>query len=225
MKLYKLKSNVLEVNMCKVSVIIPIYNSDRNLNKCLNSVRNQTHEDLEIILFDNGSTDNSKQIAKGYARFDKRVSLFNINNLEMHEVINYVTDNSTGEYILYVDSKNSWLDKNAIKIMIEKAEQFNSDIMQVDYHQVENNSLLHNNKSNKDEELILDNKHLTEELNKGDIVRNNIWGKLYKTDLIKEMLVTNKMKVEESRWMTKLINQVKKYLILHKPMIYQIKES
>ena len=87
--------------MCKVSVIIPIYNSDRNLNKCLNSVRNQTHEDLEIILFDNGSTDNSKQIAKGYARFDKRVSLFNINNLEMHEVINYVTDNSTGEYILY----------------------------------------------------------------------------------------------------------------------------
>ena len=143
MKLYKLKSNVLEVNMCKVSVIIPIYNSDRNLNKCLNSVRNQTHEDLEIILFDNGSTDNSKQIAKGYARFDKRVSLFNTNNLEMHEVINYVTDNSTGEYILYVDSKNTWLDKNAIKIMIEKAEQFNSDIMQVDYHQVENNSLLH----------------------------------------------------------------------------------
>ena len=194
--------------MCKVSVIIPIYNSDRNLNKCLNSVRNQTHEDLEIILFDNGSTDNSKQIAKGYARFDKRVSLFNTNNLEMHEVINYVTDNSTGEYILYVDSKNTWLDKNAIKIMIEKAEQFNSDIMQVDYHQVENNSLLHNNR-----------------LNKGDIVRNNIWGKLYKTDLIKEMLVTNKMKVEESRWMTKLINQVKKYLILHKPMIYQIKES
>ena len=197
--------------MCKVSVIIPIYNSDRNLNKCLNSVRNQTHEDLEIILFDNGSTDNSKQIAKGYARFDKRVSLFNINNLEMHEVINYVTDNSTGEYILYVDSKNTWLDKNAIKIMIEKAEQFNSDIMQVDYHQVENNSLLHNNRSNKEEELILDNKHLIE--------------KLYKTDLIKEMLVTNKMKVEESRWMTKLINQVKKYLILHKPMIYQIKES
>ena len=143
----------------------------------------------------------------------------------MHEVINYVTDNSTGEYILYVDSKNTWLDKNAIKIMIEKAEQFNSDIMQVDYHQVENNSLLHNNRSNKDEELILDNKHLIEELNKGDIVRNNIWGKLYKTDLIKEMLVTNKMKVEESRWMIKLINQVKKYLILHKPMIYQIKES
>ena len=143
----------------------------------------------------------------------------------MHEVINYVTDNSTGEYILYVDSKNTWLDKNAIKIMIEKAEQSNCDIMQVDYHQVENDSLLHNNKSNKDEELILDNKHLIEELNKGDIVRNNIWGKLYKTDLIKEMLVTNKMKVEESRWMTKLINQVKKYLILHKPMIYQIKES
>ena len=97
--------------------------------------------------------------------------------------------------------------------------------MQVDYHQVENNFLLHNNKSNKDEELILDNKHLTEELNKGEVVRNNIWGKLYKTDLIKEMLVTNKMKVEESRWMTKLINQVKKYLILHKQMIYQIKES
>ena len=151
--------------------------------------------------------------------------MFNTNNLEMHEVINYVTDNSTGEYILYVDSKNTWLDKNAIKIMIEKAEQFNSDIMQVDYHQVENNSLLHNNRSNREEELILDNKYLIEELNKGDIVRNNIWGKLYKTDLIKEMLVTNKMKVEESRWMTKLINQVKKYLILHKPMIYQIKES
>lgn len=213
--------------MCKVSVIIPIYNSEQNLNKCLSSIRNQTYENLEVILFDNGSTDNSKQIAEGYARFDKRVRLFNVNNLQMNEIINYVTDNSTGEYVLYVDSRNSWLDKNAVKLMLDKVEKFNCDVMQVDYQQVYNDYLSYNIRMSEedDEELILENKYLMEELKRERIIKNDIWCKLYKTDLIKEMLVTNKMKVEESQWMIKVMSQVNKYLILHKAMIYQIKEG
>ena len=130
-------------NMYKVSVIVPIYNAEENLNRCLDSIRNQTYTNMEIILVDNGSTDNSKQIAMGYVRFDKRIRLLNMESGKLCEAINYATEHATGQYILYVDSKDSWLDKNMISLMVEKQEKYKSDAIQVDSYDVYFDKLLY----------------------------------------------------------------------------------
>lgn len=212
--------------MYKVSVIVTIYNSEENLNKCLDSIRNQTYKNLEIILLDKGSTDNSLEIAKGYARFDPRVKLFNVDKLDTYDAINYATDNATGQYILYVDSRDTWLDTRAISLMVENQEKYSSDAIQVDSYDIYRGHQSYDDRYNDEdgEGLILDNKYLMEELEKNERVKNNIWGKLYKTDLIKEMLVTKQMKVEETRWLHNVMTLMERYIILHKPMIYYVKE-
>ena len=212
--------------MYKVSVIVLIYNSENNLNRCLNSIRNQTYTNTEIILVDSGSTDNSKQIVKGYVRFDKRVKLLNVDNKEFCDSINYATENSTGKYILYVDSNNTWLDANMISFMVEKQEKYKSDAIQVDSYDVYSDKLLYDDKYSKEdgEGLILDNKYLMEELKENKRVKDVIWGKLYKTDLIKKILLENKDN-NKLHLMFKIMNMIERYIILHKPLIYNIKNQ
>ena len=211
--------------MYKVSVIVPIYNSEDNLNRCLDSIRNQTYTNIEIILIDGGSTDNSKQIIKGYVRFDKRVKLLSVNNKEFYDLINYATEKSTGKYILYVDSNNTWLDENMISLMVEKQEKYKSDAIQVDSYDVYSDKLLYDDKYIKEdgEGLILDNKYLMEELKENKRVKNFIWGKLYKADLIKKVLLENEEKNNESQFIYKVMTIIERYIILHKPLIYNIK--
>ena len=145
------QSNLWGENMYKVSVIVPIYNSENNLNGCLNSIRNQTYTNTEIILVDGGSTDNSIQIVKGYVRFDKRVKLLSVNDKEFYDLINYATEKSTGKYILYVDSNNTWLDENMISLMVEKQEKYKSDAIQVDSYDVDSDKLLYDDKYIKED--------------------------------------------------------------------------
>ena len=211
--------------MYKVSVIVPIYNSENNLNRCLNSIRNQTYTNTEIILVDGGSTDNSIQIVKGYVRFDKRVKLLSVNDKEFYDLINYATEKSTGKYILYVDSNNTWLDENMISLMVEKQEKYKSDAIQVDSYDVDSDKLLYDDKYIKEdgEGLILDNKYLMEELKENKRVKNFIWGKLYKADLIKKVLLENEEKNNESQFIYKVMTITERYIILHKPLIYNIK--
>ncbi|MCC3867213.1 glycosyltransferase family 2 protein [Terrisporobacter mayombei] len=213
--------------MYKVSVIVPIYNAEENLNRCLDSIRNQTYTNMEIILVDSGSTDNSKKIAIGYVRFDKRIRLLNMERSKLCEAINYATEYATGQYMLYVDSKDSWLDKNMISLMVEKQEKYKSDAIQVDSYDVYFDKLLYDDKYIEEdgEGLILDNKYLMEELNINERVKNVIWGKLYKTDLIKKMILENEEKTNELQWIYEVMNIIERYIILHKPVIYNIKEN
>ncbi|WP_343343353.1 glycosyltransferase family 2 protein [Terrisporobacter petrolearius] len=211
--------------MYKVSVIVPIYNAEENLNRCLDSIRNQTYTNMEITLVENGSIDNSKQIAMGYVRFDKRIRLLNMESSNLCEAINYATQYATGQYVLYVDSKDSWLDKNMISLMVEKQEKYKSDAIQVDSYDVYFDKLLYDDKYSEEdgEGLILDNKCLMEELKINERVKNVIWGKLYKTDLIKKMILENKDKINELQWIYEAMNIIERYIILHKPAIYKIK--
>lgn len=219
------QSNLWGENMYKVSVIVPIYNSENNLNKCLDSIKNQTYTNTEIILVDRGSTDNSKQIVRGYVRFDKRFKLFNVDNKEFYESINYATEKSAGKYILYVDSNNTWLETNTISFMVDKQEKYKSDAIQVDSYDVYSDKLLYDDKYTKEdgEGLILDNKYLMEELKENKRVKNVIWGKLCKADLLKKILIENKEENNESQWIYKAMTMIERYIILHKPLIYNIK--
>lgn len=213
--------------MYKVSVIVLIYNSEQNLGRCLDSIRNQTYKNIEIILIDNGSTDNSQQIIKGYARFDKRIKLLYMNNGKLYDEINYATEHATGQYVLYVDSNDSWLDKKMINLMVEKQEKYKSDAIQIDSYYVYFDKLLYDDRYNKKdgEGLILDNKCLMEELEINGRVKNVIWGKLYKINLIKRIVFGDEEKINELQWLYKLMSMIERYVILHKPVIYNIKQN
>ena len=90
--------------MSKISVIVPIYNAEAYLNRCLDSIINQTYSDLEIILINDGSTDNSLDICLEYASKDKRIVVYNQTNKGISKTRNKGIELATGDYIGFVDS-------------------------------------------------------------------------------------------------------------------------
>ena len=103
---------------CKISVIITIYNMEQYLDKCIQSVINQTYKNLEIILINDGSTDKSLNICKKYAISDNRVVLVNKNNEGLVKARISGIKQAVGDYITFVDA-DDWLDSNAYERVME----------------------------------------------------------------------------------------------------------
>ena len=115
--------------MKKISVIVPVYNVEKYIDKCLNSLVNQTLKDIEIIVVNDGSPDNSQAIIDKYVqRYPKLVKSFIKENGGQGSARNLGLEKATGKYISFVDS-DDWLDENALLEMYNLAQKDNSDIV------------------------------------------------------------------------------------------------
>ena len=111
-----------------VSVIIPIYNSEKYLKKTLDSILNQTFKDLEVICINDCSTDNSPEILKEYSSNDKKIKLMNLHqNIGAARSRNIGIESAKGKYIYFLDS-DDYIDKNYLECMVDKLERENCDI-------------------------------------------------------------------------------------------------
>ena len=110
-----------------VSIIIPVYNVEKYLDKCINSVRNQTYKHLEIILVDDGSIDNSGRICDRYQKVDSRIIVIHKNNGGLSDARNTALDIVTGDYVLCVDS-DDYITKDCVEYLINLLEKTKSDI-------------------------------------------------------------------------------------------------
>ncbi|MDR2666568.1 MAG: glycosyltransferase [Holosporales bacterium] len=111
----------------QVSVIIPVYNSEKYLKKCLNSVVNQTLQNIEIILVDDGSTDASKFIGESYARDDKRIIIIGQENKKQGAARNRGIEIANGRYIGFVDS-DDFIDTSYFEKLLNAAVKYDADI-------------------------------------------------------------------------------------------------
>lgn len=118
--------------MCKLSLIVPIYNVEKYLEKCINSILNQTFSDFELILVNDGSPDNCKSICEKYEKIDKRIKVVNKENGGLSSARNAGLDIAKGEYIGFIDS-DDWIHVDMYKKLIEIAEKNSADIVQCDY--------------------------------------------------------------------------------------------
>lgn len=115
--------------MIKVSVIIPVYNVEKFIDKCLNSVVNQTLKEIEIIVVNDSSPDNSQKIIDKYVKmYPKKVRSFIKENGGVSTARNFGLDKATGEYISFVDS-DDYIDKDMLKKMYELAKKEDSDVV------------------------------------------------------------------------------------------------
>ena len=127
--------------MPKVSIIIPVYNVEKYIKKCLDSLVNQTLEDIEIIVVNDGSPDNSQKIIDKYVKkYPDKVKSYIKENGGQGSARNYGVKCATGEYIGFVDS-DDYVDKNMYKIMYEKAKETESDIVCCNHYEVRNEEL------------------------------------------------------------------------------------
>lgn len=121
--------------MSKVSIIIPIYNTQKYMNKTIDSVMNQTVKDIEIILVDDGSTDNSGKICDEYALKDNRIKVIHKQNGGLSSARNAGTVASSGEYILFLDG-DDYLRCDAVEVCLDAMQKYPCDFVQFRYQEI-----------------------------------------------------------------------------------------
>lgn len=114
-------------NRYKVSILVPVYNVGKYLCRCLDSIVNQTYRDLQVVVVDDGSTDNSLAICRDYANRFKFVEVYHQENAGVAAARNTLLDKAKGEYTLFVDS-DDWIEPNMIEGLIRYIIEYDLDI-------------------------------------------------------------------------------------------------
>ncbi len=120
-----------------VSIIVPIYNTEKYLPKCLDSIINQTYKNIEILLVNDGSPDNSDKIMKEYEQNDNRVKCLYKKNGGLSDARNYGLRFATGKYVCFVDS-DDWVSEFYVEKLVEKITSDKSDIAVCEFDRVYN---------------------------------------------------------------------------------------
>ena len=202
--------------MPKVSVIVPIYNVEKYLEKCINSLLSQTLEDIQIILVNDGSKDNSGNIAKEYEKNNKdRVIYVEKENGGLSDARNYGLKYATGDFIAFLDS-DDYIEKNAYEEMYNKAIEENADYVECDF------LWEFPNKIRVDKQYPYKNKK--EMLS---FVRVVAWNKLIKRQLITDnnLEFPKGLRYEDVEFTYKLIPFVNKFAYVNKPFIHYVQRE
>lgn len=202
--------------MPKVSVIVPIYNVEKYLEKCINSLLSQTLEDIQIILVNDGSKDNSGNIAKEYEKNNTdRVIYVEKENGGLSDARNYGLKYATGDFIAFLDS-DDYIEKNAYEEMYNKAIEENADYVECDF------IWEFHNKIRVDKQYPYKNKK--EMLS---FVRVVAWNKLIKRQLITDnnLEFPKGLRYEDVEFTYKLIPFINKFAYVDKPFIHYVQRE
>lgn len=208
--------------MKKISVIVPVYNVEEYLPKCLDSIINQTLKDIEIIVVNDGSPDNSQKIIDKYKKKDKRIISIIKENGGLGSARNTGVSKSTGEYIYYLDS-DDYIELDMLENMYNEAKDKNLDIVICGYNSVYGSKKV---PSIISEKLIKETKN-----NDKSKIFNTVsaWCKIYKRDfLLKQEVkfVEEKVWYEDLAYSIKLMSSTNKIGIVNKPFYnYLIREN
>ena len=168
-----------------ISIIVPIYNVEKYLKKCIDSLINQTYKNIEIILVDDESPDNCGRICDEYARLDNRIRVIHQNNSGVGKARENGMDIALGKYLTFVDS-DDWIEPDFCERMLEKLLSNNADWIACNAKELDENGKEINDFNNiETEELIKDNETLFAHYFEGKNYTRVVWGKLFKTSKIK----------------------------------------
>ena len=203
--------------MIDISIIVPIYNAEKYLNKCIKSLINQTKENLEFILVNDGSTDSSEEIIKSYK--DKRIKYFKNKNQGIGKTRNFGMKKATGKYIMFLDS-DDYLATNACEELFSKAEKDNLDLVINNFYRVEEET------EKKVEVIIPEFKNTTLKDNKRLLLDVNLapWNKLYKSELLKKNKIqfVEDLKYEDAPFVVEAMDKAKKIGYIKKFLNYYV---
>ena len=205
--------------MIKVSVIIPVYNVERYIHSCVDSVINQSYDDLEIILVDDGSSDGCPQICDEYARADSRVQVIHKENGGSSDARNVGILAATGDYGLFVDSDDYWPDPNMIHELVDRIHISHADILSYAYCLVDEKTGKVTDKIRLSESMPAEMTDRIEQLDyltsKGLYVAS-AWNKLVKMALLKDSLFEKGSFSEDIEWSAKLLCSAERFDYVNK---------
>jgi len=194
--------------MADITIVVPVYNVEKYINLCVESILRQTYQDFSLILVDDGSTDNCGHICDQYAKNDNRISVIHKKNGGLSDARNAAIDRVNTKFITFIDSDDT-ISKYYLSILLSVITESGADIAQADFTR-EVNDLDNEGKSN--DLFIYDNTTtlLKEYFTLGK-VEKAAWGKVYATELFQDIRYPVGKLYEDSFTTYKLLLKVKKF--------------
>lgn len=201
-----------------ISIIIPVYNVEQYLERCMNTVLHQTYENLEIILVDDGSTDRSGEMCDRYAEQDERVQVIHKENGGASAARNVGLQNVHGVYVCFVDS-DDWIETDMLSYMMELMQE-DSDVDMIigDAY----------NQFDKCGKIEIWNHHRCLEhffRTRGEKDTHNVWGRLYKVEMLKDFCFLEGRMNEDVIATYELANRCQKAIYTTKHMYNYLKNE
>ena len=202
-----------------ISVIIPVYNIENYVEKCIESVLNQTYSNLEIIIVDDGSKDKCPQICDEYFKKDKRIKVIHQENLGLSEARNNGIKIANGKYIAFIDG-DDFIDEDMYEILYYNLKRYDADIASCEF-----TSNFEPEQIKEKKVTVLDNKQAIKELILGDKLDNHVCNKLFKKKLFEEVSFPKGKKYEDIGTMYLLIEKAKKIVLDNSKKYHYINRS
>ena len=183
--------------MDKISIVVPVYNVENCLSYCVESLRQQTYKNIEIILVDDGSTDSSGEICDQYAREDDRIKVLHIENGGLSNARNTGVKESSTDWIVFIDS-DDYYDHRAIEYLVELRDKYRVDLVAtpvIEVRNYENSDFLGDFREKYSGKL--DRRTALEQMFYGNYVGTHSGGKLYKKEILLRFPYPNGMLYED----------------------------
>lgn len=205
----------------KISIVVPVYNVEKYLDKCINSILNQTLSEFELILIDDGSKDSSGLICDKYAESDKRIKVIHKSNGGMSSARNIGLDVAKGKYIGFVDS-DDWIESDMYELLYNICEDNNCDIANC-------SSIIHYEQKtviNGGHSLIIHNREeAMKTMLEGKLYDEVVWTKLIKREILAGTRFTEGIVYEDTDFTYRVIDKVQKVGCIGEPKYHYIKRQ
>lgn len=208
-----------------VSIIIPVYNAEKNIERCIESVLKQDYENFELILMNDGSKDSSGKICDEYAAKDGRIRIVHKENSGVSDTRNKAIDMAKGKYLQFIDS-DDWITTDATGLMVHMAEENNCEMVITDFYRVIGERLAHKGDIHEDGLLTREEFALYMMEDPADFYYGVLWNKLYRRDIVEKY----KLRMDENiSWCEdfifnmEYIRHIEHVYALHVPIYYYVK--
>lgn len=204
--------------MAKVSIIVPIYNVEKYLPKCIESILNQTYKDLELILVDDGSPDNSPKICDEYAQKDDRVIVIHKPNGGVSSARNAGLDIATGQYIGFVDP-DDYIASDMYELMIKELEIWGANMSICGYDYMSENGKVGRSYLVSENELLTQKQFMSMQFDMPPTVRHGVVNKLFTADIFIGIRFPEDLHSSEDVYvLTESAKKINKAVFIHQPL-------
>ena len=189
-----------------ISVILPVYNSEKYIDKCIESILNQSLTDYQLIIVDDGSTDKSLDICKKYEAIDSRIVLISVSNGGVSKARNIGLNNAVGKYIFFIDS-DDYIHSKTLEILYTKAIEYDGDLVVGNYSEVKNYSekSINCEVNEKDVNIKSGIELLKESYATENTLYLAVWNKLIKRELIKGLRFPEDIFIGEDHYICNIL--------------------
>lgn len=167
-----------------ISVIIPLYNAEKYVAGCLESITNQTYKNLEIIIADDGSEDGGTEVCKKYAEKDGRISIFSNSYGGVSSSRNFGLSHAKGEYVVFIDA-DDYADKDYVEYLYRLIKKYNTKMSICQHRFASEKKIIKDYGNNGD--CRLSSKECISRMMYHDVIDTSVWGKMYRRELFESI--------------------------------------